>query len=142
MKRLIQTLIELQFRFSSFTPDPCQRKVNAKISHNLNRWIAEKGFCSPDATLPNVAREFGVSEEELSYYFSTIVCSRFSSLRKTLRLEEARRLINENPKRTLISVANSVGILDKCNFRKQFYQAYGMPPSEWQRQCAEAKKTG
>ena len=91
-------------------------------------------------SMAEVAEEFGVSEEALSFYFSSVVGERFSSFRKRLRLEEARRLICENPDSKLSHVASRVGIPDKCNFRKQFYSVYGIPPSEWQRQCAEMKK--
>ncbi len=140
MKKILPKMIELLVRFYSGNTEPSQRMVNERISRKFNLWVAEKKYCSPDIPLSAVAEEFGVSEEELSYYFSTVVGSRFSTVRKRLRLEEARRLINENPEMKLIHVANRVGIRDKCNFRRQFKEVYGYSPSEWQEECMKDKE--
>lgn len=134
-------MIKLLMRCYSTFAEPSQRTVNERIARQFHLWIAEKKYCRHDMSMAEVAEEFGVSEEALSFYFSSVVGERFSSFRKRLRLEEARRLICENPDSKLSHVASRVGIPDKCNFRKQFYSVYGIPPSEWQRQCAEMKKT-
>ncbi len=133
-------MIKLLMRCYSTFAEPSQRTVNERIARQFHLWIAEKKYCRHDMSMAEVAEEFGVSEEALSFYFSSVVGERFSSFRKKLRLEEARRLICENPDSKLSHVASRVGIPDKCNFRKQFYSVYGIPPSEWQRQCAEMKK--
>lgn len=133
-------MIKLLMRCYSTFAEPSQRTVNERIARQFHLWIAEKKYCRHDMSMAEVAEEFGVSEEALSFYFSSVVGERFSSFRKRLRLEEARRLICENPDSKLSHVASRVGIPDKCNFRKQFYSVYGIPPSEWQRQCAEMKK--
>lgn len=139
MKKILSKMIELLVHFYSGNSEPSQRMVNQRIARKFNLWVAEKKFCRPDAPLASIAEEFGVSEEELSYFFSTVVGSRFSTVRKRLRLEEARRLINENPWMKLILVANRVGIMDKCNFRRQFKEMYGYTPSEWQRECQHGR---
>lgn len=133
-------MIKWLMRCYSTFAEPSQRTVNERIARQFHLWIAEKKYCRHDMSMAEVAEEFGVSEEALSFYFSSVVGERFSSFRKRLRLEEARRLICENPDSKLSHVASRVGIPDKCNFRKQFYSVYGIPPSEWQRQCAEMKK--
>ena len=140
MKKVFSFMIRLLMRCYSTVAEPSQRSVNAKIARHFHLWIAEKKYCIPDLTMSDVAEEFGVSEEALSYYFANVVGERFSSFRKKLRLEEARRLICENPDSKLSRIANKVGIPDKCNFRKQFYSVYGIPPSEWQKQCADMKR--
>ena len=141
MNKVLSIMIKLLMRCYSTIAEPSQRTVNERIARQFHLWIAEKKYCRHDMSMAEVAEEFGVSEEALSFYFSSVVGERFSSFRKRLRLEEARRLICENPDSKLSHVASRVGIPDKCNFRKQFYSVYGIPPSEWQRQCAEMKKT-
>ena len=131
-------MIGLFVRLSSEGVDLPQKKINEKISKKLHLWIAEKKYCIPDMSVAEVAEEFGVSEEELSCFFSTVMDSRFSSVRKRLRLEEARRLINEYPNMKIIQVANRVGIRDKCNFRKQFRELFGCSPSEWKAECSKS----
>lgn len=124
----------------STATEQSQGSLNARIARHFHLWVAEKKYCRPDMSLSDVAEEFGVSEEALSYYFTNVVGERFCSIRKKLRLEEARRLICQNPDMKLNRVANRVGITDKCNFRKQFHSVYGFPPSEWQRRCKEMRK--
>ena len=141
MKKVFSTLIEWLMRNYSMAVEPSQRMVNAKIARHFHLWVAEKQYCRPDMSVADVAEEFGVSVEDLAYYFSTVVGERFSTVRKRLRLEEARRIICEHPEYKLVVVANRVGILDKCNFRKQFYSVYGYSPRDWQKQCADMKKT-
>ena len=140
MNKVFSFMIKLLMRCYSTIAEPSQRTVNERIARQFHLWIAEKKYCRHDTSMADVAEEFGVSEEALSFYFSNVVGERFSSFRKKLRLEEARRLICENPDCKLSQVAGRGGIPDKCNFRKQFYSVYGIPPSEWQRQCAEMKK--
>lgn len=142
MKKFVANLLGGLMRCYTILADPSQRAINQKIARRFHLWVAEKKFCNPDLSLSDVAEEFGVSEEALAYFFSTVMKERFSSVRKRLRLEEARRIICEHPEYRIIYVASRVGILDKCNFRKQFFQQYGYPPSEWQRRCAEMKAEG
>ena len=140
MKKMIPTLIEWLMRFYSAAVEPSQRSVNDKIARRFHLWVAEKRYCKTDVTMADVADEFGVSVEELAYYFSNVVGERFSVIRKRLRLEEARRIICEHPDCKIVVVANKVGIPDKCNFRKLFHAAYGYSPSEWRRRCEQMKK--
>ena len=133
-------MIKLLVRYYSGNADALQKRVNERITRKFNIWVAEKKYCRPDIGLSEVAAEFEVSEEELSYFFSTIMGCRFSSIRKRLPLEESRRLINENPNMKIIQVANLVGIKDKCNFRKQFKETFNISPSEWQAECRRHKK--
>lgn len=141
MKKIMPALIGLLMRVSSTVVDPTQKNVNKRISRQFHLWVAEKRYCQPDISLADVAEEFGVSVEALSYFFSVVVGQRFTSIRKKLRLEEARRIICEHPEYKIVMVANIVGIQDKCNFRKQFHEVYGYSPSEWQRRCAQMKNS-
>jgi len=112
-----------------------QRPLDDRITAGLETWIDEKGFCRTDENLAEVAERIGVSPDALSYYCSNIIGEHFGTFRKRLRLEEAKSLIKEDPQRTLISVAASVGILDRGNFRRQFYELYGYSPSEYRQKC-------
>ena len=140
MKKFVPALIECLMRCYSSAVDPSQRTVNEKIARKFHLWVAEKRYCKTDMSMSDVAEEFGVSVEALAFYFSHVVGERFSVVRKNLRLEEARRMICENPDSKIVVVANKVGIPDKCNFRKQFHTAFGYSPSEWKRRCMEMKK--
>ena len=79
----------------------------------------------------DVAEKFGISKDELSWYcHSTYGCG-FLSIRKELRIFEAKRIIEENPYLPLNTIGEMVGISDKTNFRRQFYEVTGETPQEW-----------
>jgi len=137
---VFDALFRLLLRSSSTTEAP-QRKQNAKIAKMLQRWVAEKRYCLSDVCLADVADEFGVSTESLSYFFATVIRERFTTFRKCLRLQEAKRIISVEPDCKLVLVATRVGIPDKCNFRKQFHELFGYSPSVWKQMCANGGKT-
>ena len=139
MKKIIHSLIGLLARLSSVSVDSTQLKSNKKILDKFNLWVAEKRYCAADISLGDLASDFGVSEEELSYFFSTVIGDRFTSIRKKLRIDEARRIICEHPEFKIAKVARMVGIRDKCNFRRQFHESFKMSPREWQEQCLAKK---
>ena len=54
----------------------------------------------------------------------------FPAYINTLRLEEAVHQLRENPEKTLLAIAESIGFTP-ANFRLQFKQRYGMSPQEY-----------
>ncbi len=140
MKKIYSKILRAVLRVNSKAMDPVQNSINEKVAGAIQKWIEKKGYCKPDVSVAETAAEFGVSEEALSYYCTSVFGLRFTSLRKELRITEAHRLIEEDPYRTMSAVAYMVGIMDKCNFRRQFYEMYGCPPSEWQKECRAKMK--
>lgn len=135
MKKIVSYLLRAMLRSNSFFAEKSQRAVDARIAAGLEKWVEDKGFCRSDQSLEDVAALFDVSAEALSFYCSAVMGERFSTMRKNLRLHEARRLIAENPREHLTKIAYSVGILDKGNFRKQFYGLFRCTPGEWREDC-------
>lgn len=135
MKKLLFGFLQALMRFNSAVSSSNQKGVDKKITKALQGWIADKKFCIPDQTLSEVAEDLDVSPNAFSYYCVTVLKERFTSFRKKLRLAEARAIIERNPDEKLINVAYMVGIQDKCNFRRQFYEVYGMTPGEWREKC-------
>jgi len=127
-------------RANSAVAGSSQRKVDEKITRALELWIAEKRYCLPEQTLQDVARDLDVSAEAFSYYCTNVLGERFGSFRKKLRMAEARRIIEQEPECRMVNVAFRVGIADKCNFRRQFFEMYGCAPSEWKRRCRAVEK--
>ena len=82
-----------------------------------------------------VADELGVSKEQLSFYFSNRIHRRFDTWRMELRIEEAKILLVDFPDVPASAVGAMVGIPDKSNFRRQFYEQTGFTPSEWRAAC-------
>ncbi len=140
MKKLYSRILSMLLHANTKRSATALSSVNRKISKGIQKWIEDKGFCRSDQTVSDFAEEIGVTEESLAYYSSAVLGERFSTFRKRLRLTEAHRLIEENPKEKIHVIAFRVGISDKANFRRQFYEQYGMAPSEWQKECMTRKK--
>mgnify|MGYP002622229865 FL=1 len=104
---------------------------NREINEKMEKWLGEKGYVASDQKMSQVAESFGVSKDELSWYCRNTFGKSFLTLRKELRIREARRLIAENPAVPLSNIGEKVGINDKTNFRRQFYEVMGMTPQEF-----------
>ncbi len=128
-------MMDLIIRTGSRAKKSSQTEMDVKIAKGLMDWISAKAFCRGSDSLNDVADSIGVSAAALSYYCNHVLGTHFATFRKILRLKEAKELIKANPYASLVSVAYSVGIYDKCNFRRQFHEEYGLPPSEWRRRC-------
>jgi len=139
MKKIVSSLLRIAMRINSASAEKNQRAVDVKIAASIQKWIEEKGFCCSDQTLSDVAERLDVSAEALSFYCSTVLGVRFSTFRKQLRMQEAHRIIKADPHCRIVKVAYSVGIMDKGNFRRQFYEMFHCSPSEWQKICLNRK---
>lgn len=140
MKKFLFGFLRAYMRANSVISGSNQRKLDEKISRALEAWIVDKKYCIPNQTIQDVADELDVSAEAFSYYCTTVLGERFGSFRKKLRIEEAKRIIEEEPECKMVNVAFRVGIHDKCNFRRQFFEICGCPPSEWKKRCLRKKK--
>ena len=112
-----------------------QRAVDRRISQALVGWIAAGRHREEYPSMDAVADELGVSKEQLSFYFSNRIHRRFDTWRKELRIEEAKILLVDFPDVPASAVGAMVGIPDKSNFRRQFYEQTGCTPSEWRAAC-------
>ena len=108
-----------------------QRRLDARTALLLGRWVADRAYCHPDQSMEAVAEELGISMEQLSYYCRSVLGVHFLTWRKQLRIAEAQRLLRADPALSLQVVGERVGITDRTNFRRQFYEVCGCLPAEW-----------
>ena len=96
------------------------------------------------------AKIYGKSLEELRIDSAIIICDRFNISRHTLndllaehagglsfpqyinaiRLQEALRLLRDEPAKTVAAIATEIG-LSSANLREQFKRKYGITPVEY-----------
>ncbi|MCQ2170033.1 MAG: helix-turn-helix domain-containing protein [Bacteroidales bacterium] len=77
------------------------------------------------------AEEMGISVEQLSFYFKMYEKMEFRCWRKHLRIEKAKTIILNNPHLSMSAVGEYVGIPDRGNFRREFYEVCNEWPSKW-----------
>ena len=81
-----------------------------------------------------MAKDFGMTENFLYYFFRTRMQKSFSHYLEDKRLEKAQALIVENPKEPLTVLAERCGYANTQTFRRAFKKRYGLTPSEFKRQ--------
>lgn len=102
-----------------------------RIERSLQRWVKEKRFREYDKTREQIARELNTTKEMLHLYFTTKVGVDFKTWRTGLRIEEAKRLLLENPEMSTNIIAELSGFSDRSNFHRQFTKIVGCSPKQW-----------
>lgn len=121
-----------------FKPCPCrsgfsgaQRCLYQRIGHCVEAWLQEKGYLRPLVTIEEIAEDIGVEPDQLSAYLHRKNGKNVLSWRKCLRIEEAKRLLLDDPDLSIAAIARRIGIEDKSNFKRQFTEMVGMSPQQW-----------
>ena len=104
--------------------------MNARTTLAREKWVMDKDYCLNE-TMEEIAGRLGVSRSQLSDYCHVVVRDNFPTWRKKLRIREAQRLWREDPSLSVVMVAAMVGIQDKSNFRRQFFEVTGMNVTQW-----------
>ncbi len=111
------------------------------ISSNMSRapfdvepiiqWKRTKGFCHPNLTLKNVAKEIGFSEKRFADYLKQVENRIFAVWISLLRIDEAKRLLSTDSSLTLSEVARKVGLSGDGKLRLLFWKYTGQSPESW-----------
>ena len=102
-----------------------------RIAHALEKWVKEKRYREYDKTREQIAKELNTSKEMLHLFFVTRMSIDFKTWRNRLRIEEAKRLLIENPEMSTNIVAELSGFSDRSNFHRQFTKIVGCSPKQW-----------
>lgn len=112
--------------------DSFQKEIDKRAEAALKEWI-EKGGYLLETTQREVADELKLSLEQLAYHFRMYKKLPFRVWRKHMRIKAACSLMKERPDLPLYAVGEYVGIPDKSNFRRAFYEVCGKYPLEWKK---------
>lgn len=107
--------------------------VNDEIKGKLEYWIdsQEKHFCREGITLAEVAKETNISPRALSVYINKNKGMNFRRWINTLRIEEAKRMMANNPEEKITYIAMLCGFADLASFSKVFHTIEGCSPMEY-----------
>lgn len=112
-----------------------QRKI--KVSdHEWFRQIdsavrKEKLYANPSLQRQDILQRFGLRRQHLNAILSKYAYGQsFPQYINSMRLQEAERLMKENPRLSISAIAQAVG-LSMPNLRIQFKQRFGFSPSDF-----------
>ena len=110
-----------------------------EIPSALEKWIEKKLYCRPNVGIQTVAKEICINHNYLSRYFNGVLGTNFQKWLHTLRIEEAKRIMAEDPTIKLYSVAYSVGIPKVYNFSRWFKNITGVNALAWRNELHQSK---
>ena len=102
-----------------------------RLESSLSRWLKDKGWRTPVRTVGEAAEQLGTDSKTLYYYFERRVGMDFRTWRTRLRLEDAMRLLREEPDTPALDIAERVGFSNRSNFSRQFLAYTGFTPGQW-----------
>jgi AraC-like DNA-binding protein len=102
----------------------------------LTEWMVQaKPYLNPDLRLMDLREVLPMNRTYLSQFIhDEFDCSFFQFVNR-YRIEEARRLLREEPSLTIEQVALRSGFSSRVSFTRVFTNETGLSPREWSAQC-------
>jgi AraC-like DNA-binding protein len=91
----------------------------------------EKIYSDENVTLTDLADELSVTPHQLSEFLNERMNCNFYTFINRFRVQEASKLLVEEPERTILSIAHIVGFNSKSSFYEAFSRFIGMTPSQY-----------
>lgn len=104
-----------------------------KIENKINLWIKERGYLSPGITIDYLSKEIGVNRTYLSNFINTFYQTNYNTWINSLRINESKKLMQEESRLSLSEIAERTGFADAAQFSKRFKQIEGISPSQWRK---------
>jgi len=130
-------------QFAPSEPEECLSVRMDRLENALSAWVAQGGWRLPRRTLSEAAADLGTDTVTLHHYFQERTGLDFRTWRTRLRLEEAARLLVEEPETKVLDIAERVGFSNRSNFSRQFHAHTGLTPAAWREKArASSRRPG
>ena len=112
---------------------PLSAAESRKISALLHAWVNDKGYRLPHRNVADAAAHIGTTSVLLHRYCINCLGQDFRAWRTALRIEDAKRMLIEDPDTPAAKIGAIVGITDRSNFFRQFMEMTGQSPDQWRK---------
>lgn len=107
-----------------------EEERNAK--QRIEQWIKERHYTDPNLTIAMALEQMGVSLSTLNFYLEhNANVGNYRKWLPYLRIEEAKRVMQEHPEYSLQAVAEESGYSNNSSMARAFRMQEGLTPSEW-----------
>lgn len=133
ISKLLELRRTLQSKYATLNPNPlllATHNSTERFLHKLDdiiRLLMPKGEC--DAA--TVAREMGMSRQQLGRKLRAVADTTPSDYILNLRLSEVCRLLQEQPQLTLLDISLRCGFADNAHLTHVFQRRFGITPSQY-----------
>lgn len=102
-----------------------------KLEQRINEWKEEKLYLTDQITINDIAERLGTDRRYLSRFINEHYGINFSRWISEMRIDEAKRLMEQKPDEGLEWVALQTGFSSLSYFSKVFSQVVGVSPKKW-----------
>jgi AraC-like DNA-binding protein len=102
----------------------------------------DKAYSEEDVKLQDIADELSLTIHQLSHLINEGFSMNFNNFINRFRVDEALRLLIDEPSRSIISIAHDVGFSSKSAFYAAFTRFTGTNPTQFRRQNAGKDPSG
>lgn len=110
------------------------KDLNEKLGPKVEKWIAQKMFCTPDLNIKDVAMQMGTNQSYLSNYLNRHLNTTFQVWLNRLRIEESKKILTSGEKISIEEVGIKVGIPQSYNFSRWFKTITETTPYQYRKQ--------
>jgi AraC-like DNA-binding protein len=100
----------------------------------------EKLYIDEDFSLKKLSYELSITPHQLSQLLNEKLNSNFNAYINQYRIREAKKMLIDEPDRSIISVSSSVGFNSKSSFYRSFTQSAGKTPYKYRKDMLSPKK--
>lgn len=93
----------------------------------------EKAFADEDLTLNDLARDLDIGPHQLSQILNNRIRKNFNTFVNEYRVEEAKRLLREEPDRSILSIGAAAGFNSTTTFNTVFARHTGLSPRQYRK---------
>jgi AraC-like DNA-binding protein len=112
--------------------------AHASLEIKLEKWVSGKQFIRQGITIDMLAAELYTNRNYLSSYINKHCKQTFREWINELRIEEAKKMLLQQPRLSIQEIALHTGFANKSNFGRQFLKQTGLTPKKWRETCPSA----
>lgn len=102
------------------------------LAHNILQYIIEdRPYLQTGFSVTDVSIRFEVPRHHIDYCFSRVLHEKFTDMRKRLRVEYAKSLLEANQNLSMEGIGKESGFASKSSFFSSFREITGMTPAEF-----------
>lgn len=105
----------------------------SEISQRLEIWMENEGYRKPGLTLNELSSQICTNRTYLSEYINNVYHKNFRDWITDLRIESAKRLMQNNPGMKVQEISAQSGFLSLSHFSRTFREKEGCSPAKWRK---------
>ena len=130
VRRLVRRLKTPKMSIEKAASERDIRRMD-RLESALEAWVERKAYRQSVRTVAEVAEQLDTDSVLLFHYFRDRLHTDFRTWRTRLRLEDAKRLLLEEPATYASDIGRRVGFSNRSNFSRQFLAYTGLTPGQW-----------